>query len=437
MLNRIISNGIESDFLPASSLKLIQKKLLLKLWRHAGRHPLTSERLNQVFPTATVNEENIESIWRTIPISPSTDHDFLMNTQRTLIEELSPDAGASIVFTTGGTTGTPKLVWLSLQEVLTNANFHGKGYALAGIENTDKVATFGQLGLLSSEFTVYHGLNITGCRIFPIGLTSPLESLVELLVRTQATVLLVMPSDLIPLVEFLKKEGRKLENIRLIVTGGEKLKASSRKQIECVIGSFDLQFRSTFQSADTGTIGYPCTFGEEGDYHLHSELQYAEIVASPEGPKLVLTNLNRYLMPVIRVETGDLAEFLEGTCQCGRSTPRIRVLGRTGREIKIGGQKIPLDVFAKAQESLQLDLNEMAVKIRQDHLGRDVIEVYVKFNGSAPASNQVIKAICENSTFLTNQINADNIGPIRVKPLDNNKIKKTATGKIVLVEDLR
>jgi phenylacetate-CoA ligase len=52
--------------------------------------------------------------------------------------------------------------------------------------------------------------------------------------------------------------------------------------------------------------------------------------AGPErSGEIVITNLYSFAMPIIRYRTGDIGEFDETPCSCGRSLPRLkRVEGR-------------------------------------------------------------------------------------------------------------
>ena len=106
--------------------------------------------------------------------------------------------------------------------------------------------------------------------------------------------------------------------------------------------------RSTLQTSDAGTIGYQCEACSDDEFHLHEDLQYAEIVNDEGKPTtetgdLVVTNLYRYHSPVVRCRTGDMARWMkrDGRCSCGRLARRFRLMGRSGAVLKIGGEKVP------------------------------------------------------------------------------------------------
>ena len=70
--------------------------------------------------------------------------------------------------------------------------------------------------------------------------------------------------------------------------------------------------------------------------------------------ELVITNLGRVGMPIIRYRTGDRVKLHEGSCDCGRTFDRLEggVIGRVDDVIIIRG----VNVFPSQIESLLLDV---------------------------------------------------------------------------------
>jgi phenylacetate-CoA ligase len=76
---------------------------------------------------------------------------------------------------------------------------------------------------------------------------------------------------------------------------------------------------------EIGKVAMRCSAGR---YHVHSELCLVEIVdesgtpcAPGEVGHLLVTGLKNFAMPLIRYDTGDLAEAGGGECACGRTLP--------------------------------------------------------------------------------------------------------------------
>jgi phenylacetate-coenzyme A ligase PaaK-like adenylate-forming protein len=438
MHNRVLSNPLELDFLPQAERARLRRLQLVKLFHHAVRHPLCEARLAPL--QNDLGPDRVEALWQRIPVVEAEDHARYLQGPADGIAGLSGAAGASIVFSSGGTTGKPKFTWLAFEEVLTNARFHGKGYALAGINPTDCVATFGLPGHLTSEFTVYHGLHMTGCRILPIGSVECPAVVVELVRALKANVLLVMPSDLLPVVEHLKATHDRLEGVRLVVTGGEALTPALQEAIAARVGDEHTQFRSTFQTSEAGTIGFQCPALGPREYHVHDELQFVELVEVEGGLGLVTTNLDRYLMPVIRLATGDLAEWLPGGCACGRQTPRFRHLGRRPRQLKVGGEKLPIEpLLEEVLRQLRIPSSDCAAVIDALPDGKDVVRIKVVpallEDRALPSRIQAL--LFGSSPKLGKQVQAGVVAPLSFEPLAPHDLHFSASGKRILVKDVR
>ena len=70
----------------------------------------------------------------------------------------------------------------------------------------------------------------------------------------------------------------------------------------------------------------------EGRYHIHEEYSFVELVRAKGGDvaDIVATNLHNQAMPLVRYQTGDLAELDDGApCRCGRRFRTVRrIIGR-------------------------------------------------------------------------------------------------------------
>src|SRR4029077_19199334 len=97
------------------------------------------------------------------------------------------------------------------------------------------------------------------------------------------------------------------------------------------------------------------------EYHVHEELQFVEI--DPITRELVTTNLDRTYMPVIRMKTGDMAEFVDRECPCRRSVRIIRLLGRTSERVKLGGELFDPSLCKTAADVLGLPRDAWQVKV--------------------------------------------------------------------------
>jgi phenylacetate-CoA ligase len=114
----------------------------------------------------------------------------------------------------------------------------------------------------------------------------------------------------------------------------EQLTAGMRRRISTTFGA---PIQQNYGLNEIGIVASRCPEG--GRYHVHSEHCLVEIVdddGKPCGPgetgRILVTTLTNSAMPLIRYDTGDLAETTDGPCPCGRSMPTFgEVKGRYSR----------------------------------------------------------------------------------------------------------
>jgi phenylacetate-CoA ligase len=89
--------------------------------------------------------------------------------------------------------------------------------------------------------------------------------------------------------------------------------------------SFGVPVHISYGLNEIGKVAMRCSAGR---YHVHTELCFVEIVdenARPCAPgevgHLLVTGLRNFAMPLIRYDSGDLAEAGGGECPCGRTQP--------------------------------------------------------------------------------------------------------------------
>jgi phenylacetate-CoA ligase len=128
------------------------------------------------------------------------------------------------------------------------------------------------------------------------------------------------------LAAYMKKTGRNLRvSPKAVFATAEPLFDFQRKTIEEV---FQCPVSIEYGARDAGLIALECP---SGGLHIAAEGMIVEIDrAGREGlGEIVITNLYSFAMPIIRYRTGDVGEFDDTPCPCGRLLPRLkRVEGR-------------------------------------------------------------------------------------------------------------
>ena len=345
---------------------------------------------------------------------------------------------ARIVFSSGGSTGDPKYTLLRVSEVLKNSAVHGQGYRSCGVLPEDIVATWGMPGLLNSEFTIYLALAQCQCAILPIGDGTSPDKLLQLLKESCANVLLVMPSDLAPLASLLLSRDQRLENVKLIITGGEPLFESDRIRFSRLFGR-NVRFRSVYQSSDVGSIGYQCGYCDTGEHHLNVDFQLAELIDfdSAGVGELVLTNLCRELMPVVRRKTGDMVSVRRGACACGSPAPRIRFVRRIGQVVKIGGEKFDLGLLSQIRDRMDVPVDDFHCELYRSNSGNDVFRIFSnRLFLNTRLQTETCEMLIERNDKLRSMV-AFNIVAMPQFLAMAGPIPRSSSGKILVFKDSR
>lgn len=255
---------------------------------------------------------------------------------------LTRPADDCYVFASGGTTDQPRYVYRSHRENAVNCKLLAKGLACGGLRRGQVVANILAAGELWAGMWVFDkALEYLGSVILPLGSAVEPDALLRLLAEFRCDALIALPTQALALAGHAIDQGATLR-IPHLVTGGEPLYPAAREQLAAALGVG--RFHSTGYAAnETGVIGYRCQAVEEGEFHLHEGAQYLEILdeaGQPAAPgqagRLLVTNLYRSLMPIIRYDVGDVGCWLDGLCPCGRQSRRFRLLGRDGSRVRLG-----------------------------------------------------------------------------------------------------
>ncbi len=360
---------------------------------------------------------------------------------------LTDEIKGGYIFSSGGTTGKPKSVYRTAEEQHFNTVRLGKGLLLSVFNKNDRVANLLFAGNMWASFVSFNqALEHTGCTILPIGGNHPMETIVQNLINFKANAIITIPSVLLSLAEYVQTHHIDLK-IEKVSVGGEHLFKESREYLKKILG-VKIIASTGYTTNDTGAIGYQCEhLVGTSLHHVHEDLHYVEIldpetnepVKPGEVGKIVVTNLQRTLLPTIRYEVGDLCRWVEMDCKCGRKTRVLELLGRSDDIVIIGGGNITPDVIAKAIypfDSLSSHF-QMVVKLEK---GKDALDVIIeaKQDTFEDIAKEVRDAILKLSKELLVMVNNKLIHDVTVHIVKPNTLPRNPkTGKIVLIKDER
>lgn len=355
----------------------------------------------------------------------------------------------SYVFASGGSTGAPKFTFYTYDEFDRVTTVLSEIYQIAGISTDDVVGNLFMAGNLWTSFLVANeALEKLGCVTLPIAGNADIELIIRYIKLFSPTALLGLPSILILLAQALEKEKGKRILIQKILYGGEHLSEEGRAYLRETLGTETI-LSAGYASVDAGPIGFQCQYCARTIHHLLSDDQYLEIVDPYTGKiiksdrpgEIVVTNLRRRLMPIIRYRTGDMGKMIFGTCACGNTSQLFELLGRCDDVVRVGSVSIYPDelerILAELPEASHLF--QLVIE-RIDLKDRLVIRVEVKTEDAdgERISRALRELLLKRNAELAEALREGWLGSLEVEmcaPGGLPRIRRT--GKIKKVIDMR
>ena len=253
------------------------------------------------------------------------------------------------IYSTSGTTGSPSYVPLTAGDLDNWVTGSSRSYAASGIAAGQRIVSSYNAGPFVAGAALASFERIGLCHI-PIGTgnTERLMAAVELL-GPQAVVL--TPSYAAHLIEWATERDVDLRgsSVERVLVAGEPGggEPAFRAKLEEGWGA------RVFEAMGIGDIGVSL-WGEceqQDGMHLgargfvHAELIDPETGAAVEidngaSGELVLTHLQHRAAPLLRFRTRDHVEVRTDQCECGRTSPRVRCIGRTDDMLIVRGVNV-------------------------------------------------------------------------------------------------
>ena len=267
------------------------------------------------------------------------------------------------IHSSSGTTGKPVVGGYTRKDIDYWSELMARGLTEWGITEKDDIiqVAYGY-GLFTGGFGVHYGAQKIGATVVPIS-TGQTRRQVELMNDFDTTLLVVTPSYGLYIGEVAKEEGFDPRDfgLKAIAFGSEMWTEEMRKRLEDTFGVPAYNIYGLTEMMGPG-IGVECK--EQNGLHIAEDFYYPEIIDSSTGKnlaegekgELVLTNLQREAMPIIRFRTKDITALHYDKCDCGRTFCRMeRITGRTDDMIKVKG----VAVFPSQIEKALLKVSEV------------------------------------------------------------------------------
>lgn len=264
------------------------------------------------------------------------------------------------VHRTSGTSGQPLYIALSADDTKLAAAIGAASFQVAGVRKGDRIIHCLGYCLWSGGVTDHLALEQAGAGVIPFG-AGQTTDLIRAILHLKPTGIHCTPSYLAKIEQRLEREFQMKPgelHLRIGLFGGEPgiQDPAFRRRIEQTWGF-------TAMDANYGMSEVLSIFGAEcearcGLHFMAAESLIAELkdVGSDEVlpwepgvvGELVLTHLQRECQPLVRYRASDVIRVLAtDRCECGRTSPRFRVVGRADDMVVVRGVNVFIGAIAE------------------------------------------------------------------------------------------
>lgn len=345
------------------------------------------------------------------------------------------------IHASSGTTGKPTVVGYTKNDLDTWSEAIARLACAAGATEDDIAQISFGYGLFTGGFGLHYGLEKVGLAIIPAS-TGNTEKQIMLMKDFGTTLLVSTPSYALYMSEVAEKMGidiKKDLKLKIGMFGSEGSTEEMRAEIEKRWGMTATENYGLSEIMGPGVAG-ECT--HKCGMHVSDDLFIVEIIdpvtgaVLPEGEvgELVITNIKKEGIPLLRYRTKDITYIDKSPCKCGRTTPRIaKIQGRSDDMLKIKG----VNVFPSQIESALLGTKGIApyYQIIVKKVGFvDDMEVLVELNDDSLLEK--FSELEKLERTVKHKIKTVLGLDIKIKLVEPQTIERTA-GKAKRVIDLR
>ncbi|RLQ96229.1 phenylacetate--CoA ligase family protein [Falsibacillus albus] len=273
---------------------------------------------------------------------------------------------------TSGTSGKPTPSWYSHKDTEMEASVITK--SRLKLQPNDILLNRFPFALAIPSFILYWACQKTKATHIAASkatMVTPHLRVIELLLRTNATILAVLPSEAEILAEVAKQNGISLPTtgLRALFVAGEVLSPNRKKYLERLWGVPVIGF---FGSTETGGLFVHCP---EGHYHLEHPKALVECLDDNGDPQNTgqtgncVISTAREGMPLLRYANEDLIQIEDGAaCLCGKTESFLTHLGRKDDQVSIQGKNFTMYDLQEAVYSLLVVPFLWKMHVYDDHL---------------------------------------------------------------------
>jgi phenylacetate-CoA ligase len=287
------------------------------------------------------------------------------------------------IHTSSGTTGIPTVIYLSANDLNAATDLVARSITCTGADKTDVLQNMMSYGMFTGGLCMHYGAERVGMMVIPAA-SGNTKRQVQLMKDFRTTVLHVTPSYLLHINSKLPEFGISLKDLALrkAFIGAEPHSENTRKKLEELF-KIDAYNSYGLSEMNGPGIAFECQYKK--DLHFWEDSYIVEIINPKTGElvkdgeqgEVVLTNLIRNAMPLMRYRTRDLAYLHTEPCECGRTHRRMsRIMGRSDDMLIINGVNVfPSQIEEVIMRVPEVGTNYQILVEKQGALDRLVVKV--------------------------------------------------------------
>jgi len=286
-----------------------------------------------------------------------------------------------------GTTGQATVIYHTRQDLDNWTSLIARSLKMIGCTPLDTFQNMMTYGLFTGGLGLHYGAEQVGMTVIPIG-GGNTHRQIQFFQDFRTTVIHITPSYALHLIDAIRDLGLDPAgfHLRRLIFGGEPYSEATRTKLE---ETFALTAYNCYGLSELNGPGVAFECRKSEGMHVWEDSFLVEVIdpesLEPVSPgelgEVVLTNLNREAMPLIRYRTRDLAFLHEDTtCPCGRSFRRLsRITGRTDDMLIIRGVNVfPSQIEHALMEIPEVGNNFEIVLDQEENLDRITIRVEIR-----------------------------------------------------------
>ncbi|CAN2039418.1 phenylacetate-CoA ligase [Candidatus Magnetomoraceae bacterium gMMP-15] len=414
--------------------------------------------LNEIVEHARTHSEFYQSLYQNVPYEkydlsclPIIDQDAFW--QANTIENnriMTGEISDGIIFKSGGTTGNPKYSVFSKEEWNDFTYAFGQGMLKGGLKKGEKVANLFYGGDFYASFLfISKSIDQAGTGVnYPIGGLIPIPDIILYLQSFSIKTLAGLPVTLLKIADYIINHDIRGIKLNRILFGGESMYPDQRAVLADVFKGVEIHSIG-YAGVDSGELGYVDSSCEPDEHRIFGKSTILEIIDEDTGNiiqnqkqpgKILITNLSRKLMPLIRYPVGDRAIWVEPK---GKQDRKFRLIGRTEEGARIGPMTLYIQDILKVLNLFKdkIFISNFQILIVHEDL-KDGAILRLMTNEHAKITDhltkQIIEKIYQERHMFSDLIRENMVNPLKIEWIASNQlICNKRTGKVKRVIDQR